>query len=96
MAGFGGVVSFEVAGGADAADRVLERLAIIVPATSLGGVETLIERRARWPTEEGIPPGLLRMSVGLEAVEDLWADLSGALDVGRARGQAAFSGPRSR
>lgn len=99
MAGFGGVVSFEVAGGAAGADAVVDALQLIVPATSLGGVETLIERRARWPTEEGIPAGLLRMSVGLEALEDLWADLAGALDAGRPGGsprQAAFSGPRSR
>ena len=54
-------------------------LRLIVPATSLGGVETLIERRARWSGEDEVPPGLLRMSVGLEAVEDLWADLRRAL-----------------
>jgi cystathionine gamma-synthase len=43
-------------------------------------VETLIERRARWPGEERTPPALLRLSVGLEHVEDLWADLEAALD----------------
>lgn len=79
MHGYGGVVSFEVAGGAPAADAVVAGLRLIVPATSLGGVETLIERRARWSGEDEVPPGLLRMSVGLEAVEDLWADLRRAL-----------------
>ena len=79
MRGYGGVVSFEVVGGAPAADAVVAGLRLIVPATSLGGVETLIERRARWSGEDEVPPGLLRMSVGLEAVEDLWADLRRAL-----------------
>jgi cystathionine gamma-synthase len=57
-----------VAGGAAAADAVCANVEIIVPATSLGGVETLIERRARWPGEERTPPALLRLSVGLEHV----------------------------
>jgi cystathionine gamma-synthase len=80
MRGFGTMVAFEVAGGAAAADAVCANVEIIVPATSLGGVETLIERRARWPGEERTPPALLRLSVGLEHVEDLWADLEAALD----------------
>lgn len=88
MRGYGGVVSFEVTGGAPAAEAVVAGLRLIVPATSLGGVETLLERRARWSGEDEVPPGLLRMSVGLEAVEDLWADLHRAL-VGSPAGEGA-------
>ena len=80
MAGFGTMLSFDVAGGAPAADAVCAAVRLAVPATSLGGVETLIERRARYAGEDATPPGLLRMSVGLEHVEDLWADLAQALD----------------
>jgi cystathionine gamma-synthase len=79
MGGYGAMVSFEVAGAA-LADEVVRRVRLVVPATSLGGVETTIERRNRWAGEERVPPGLLRMSVGLEHVEDLWADLGGALE----------------
>jgi len=78
--GFGGMLSFEVDGGAQAALRAVSRLRLILPATSLGGVESLIEHRA---TVEGahstVPKGLLRLSAGLEAVEDLWADLERGL-----------------
>ena len=78
--GFGGMLSFELAGGAEAALRMVSRLRLIMPATSLGGVESLIEHRA---TVEGanssVPQGLLRLSVGVEAVSDLWADLEQAL-----------------
>jgi cystathionine gamma-synthase len=50
-------------------------------ATSLGGVESTLERRRRWPGElPTVPEGLVRMSVGIEHVEDLWADLTQALD----------------
>ena len=81
-AGFGAVVSFEVAGGADDAQRVASRVALITHATSLGGVESTIERRAQHPGDQsyGTPPTLLRLSVGIEHVEDLWADLTQALD----------------
>ena len=80
--GFGTVVSFVVDGGALVADRVCGALRLLVPATSLGGVETTIERRQKywWDDAAGVPPGLLRMSVGLESVDDLWEDLRGALD----------------
>ena len=78
--GFGGMLSFDVAGGAEAALRVVSRLRLIIPATSLGGVESLIEHRA---TVEGphsdVPKGLLRLSVGVEDADDLWADLEQAL-----------------
>ena len=61
---------------------VLLPLNVIVPATSLGGVESTIERRAKWALEDHLPPGLLRLSVGLEHVDDLWTDLEQALRVG--------------
>ena len=74
---FGGLLSFEVADGA-AARTVETSTRVIVNATSLGGVESLIESRYRWEPER-VSPGLLRLSVGLEDVEDLWADLEQAL-----------------
>jgi cystathionine gamma-synthase len=79
MSGFGAMVSFEVAGGASEAEAFAGRLELITVATSLGGVETLIERRGRWEGEERLPGGLMRLSAGIEAVEDLWADLERAL-----------------
>jgi cystathionine gamma-synthase len=79
MAGFGAVVSFEVGGGVAGADAVVTALSLITPGTSLGGVESLLERRARYPGEQAIPPALLRLSVGIEHVEDLWDDLEAAL-----------------
>ena len=79
MTGFGAMLSFELAGGAHAADAACAAVRVITSATSLGGVETTVERRAKLPGQEHIPPGLLRMSVGIENVEDLWDDLSRAL-----------------
>ena len=78
--GFGQMVAPIVRGGAAPADAVVGALRLAVHATSLGGVETLVERRGRYAGEEATPPGLLRVSVGLEHVEDLWADVSAALD----------------
>ena len=52
---------------------------MIRPATSLGGVESTIERRAKVAGQEHLPPGFLRLSVGCEHIEDLWDDLAGAL-----------------
>jgi cystathionine gamma-synthase len=81
MRGFGSILSFETGGGAEAAQRVAEGTRLVVHATSLGGVESLIERRRRWPAEAPeVPESLLRLSVGCEHVEDLWADLEQALD----------------
>ena len=81
MSGFGAMLSFEVGAGAEPADAVCRRVALIRNATSLGGVETLIERRARYVEEQAhVPPNLIRLSVGCEHVEDLWADLRQALD----------------
>jgi cystathionine gamma-synthase len=79
MSGFGAMMSFEVAGGADEADALCAALTLVNSATSLGGVESTIERRARLAGQEHVPPSLLRFSVGCEHVEDLWADLDAAL-----------------
>lgn len=80
MRGFGTMVAFEVDGSSEVAEAVCQSVAVITPGTSLGGVETLIERRARWAGEAHLPPTLLRLSVGLEDPEDLWRDLDQALD----------------
>lgn len=81
-AGFGAMIAFEVDGTAERAERLCEAVRLISHATSLGGVESLIERRARHATDAGFgtPENLLRFSVGIEHVEDLWADLGQALD----------------
>jgi cystathionine beta-lyase/cystathionine gamma-synthase len=79
--GFGPLLSFEVMpDSADAADKVVARSRLILPATSFGGVESTWERRARWPAETA-PPGLIRLSVGVEPVADLIADIDQALEV---------------
>jgi len=82
--GSGTIVSFETAGTADDAEAVCEACRLIVHATSLGGVETSLERRARYPSERevGTPPTLIRLSVGLEHPDDLWRDLERALGSG--------------
>ena len=80
MAGFGSIISVELADAA-AADAFVDGCSLWVFATSLGGVESTLERRRRWPSElPSIPEGLVRLSVGIEHVEDLWDDLSQALD----------------
>lgn len=79
LGGFGTIVSFVVRGGRAAADALCGRLELVVHATSLGGVESTIERRGAQAGQEHIPPGLLRLSVGIEDVEDLWHDLDAAL-----------------
>ena len=78
--GFGGMLSFEVKSGEAGALGVIARLKLIKVATSLGGVETLIEHRRsiEGPTSD-VPPGLLRLSVGCEHADDIWADLEQAL-----------------
>jgi cystathionine gamma-synthase len=75
--GFGGLLSFDVAD-ADAARTVETSLRMIENATSLGGVGSVLESRTRWEGDR-VPPGLLRLSVGLEDVDELWADLAQAL-----------------
>jgi cystathionine gamma-synthase len=77
---FGPLLSFEMADG-ERALRVERSLRLIENATSLGGVSSTLESRTRWEPER-VPPGLLRLSVGLEHVEDLWEDLETALDAG--------------
>ncbi|MFF1386051.1 trans-sulfuration enzyme family protein [Arthrobacter sp. NPDC058288] len=86
MKGFGSVLCVQIApagglNGADAADKLVRALHLWLPATSLGGVESLIERRRRHVAEPvSVPDNLVRLSVGIENVEDLWADLEQALD----------------
>ena len=75
---FGPLLSFDVADGGRAA-RVERALRLIGNATSLGGVASTLEARARWEGDR-VPAGLLRLSVGLESVEDLWDDLAQALE----------------
>lgn len=78
--GFGGMMSLRLAGGREAALRAVSRVRIFIRATSLGGVESLIEHRATIEKEDGaVPDDLLRLSIGIEAVEDLIADLEQAL-----------------
>ena len=81
MLGFGAMVCFEVAN-ASLADRITGALEVIVDATSLGGLETTIDRRSRYPGEEAVAEGLLRLNVGCEYLDDLWSDLRRALDAG--------------
>jgi cystathionine gamma-synthase len=78
--GCGPMLSFDVGGTADQTEAFLARLRLLTHATSLGGVESLIERRARYAGDASIVgPTLCRLSVGIENVEDLWADLDSAL-----------------
>jgi cystathionine gamma-synthase len=80
MHGFGAIVAIELAGGPEAAEQVAAGVRLWVHATSLGGVESTLERRRRHPSEPaGVPESLVRLSVGVEDVEDLWADLERAL-----------------
>jgi cystathionine beta-lyase/cystathionine gamma-synthase len=86
--GFGGMVSVVLSGGGDAADRFMRRLELAMAAPSLGGVETLVSQ-PRWTSHvglsrdqreaQGIPDGFVRISVGIENVEDLIADFEQAL-----------------
>jgi cystathionine gamma-synthase len=74
------MLSFEVAGTAEQTEAFLARLRLVTHATSLGGVESLIERRARYAGDASIVgPTLCRLSVGIENVEDIWADLDTGL-----------------
>ncbi|MDQ6623927.1 MAG: aminotransferase class I/II-fold pyridoxal phosphate-dependent enzyme [Verrucomicrobiota bacterium] len=80
MSAFGGMLSFEVRGGRDAAMAVAAKTRLFTRATSLGGVESLIEHRASVTGESPLTPqGLLRVSVGLEHPDDLIDDLAQAL-----------------
>ncbi len=77
--GFGPLLSFEVRGDAEAADKVVETSRLILPATSFGGVESTWERRSRWRGETA-PEGLIRLSVGVEPIADLISDIDAALE----------------
>ncbi len=78
--GFGGMLSIRVTGGFEAAHRVATSTKLFIPATSLGGVESLIEHRAVLePPESVVPDNLLRLSIGIEPVAELMADLEQAL-----------------
>ena len=76
--GFGGLLSFDVAGDAAGARRVETSTHLIRNATSLGGARSVLESRHRWEGDR-VPEGLVRLSVGLEDVDELWADLEQAL-----------------
>lgn len=77
--GFGGLLSFDVAGGAEAARRAETSVRRIKNATSLGGTRSVLETRARWEGDR-VPESLVRLSVGLEPVDEIWADLEQALE----------------
>lgn len=80
LGGFGSIIGLRPQGGRAAADAVVDAVRLWVPATSLGGVESMLERRRRFATESPtVPEDLLRLSVGIEDVEDLWRDLERAL-----------------
>ncbi|MBN0041216.1 aminotransferase class I/II-fold pyridoxal phosphate-dependent enzyme [Cellulosimicrobium cellulans] len=80
MTGYGSILGLRPRGGAAGADAVVGAVRLWVPATSLGGVESSLERRRRFATESlTVPEDLLRLSVGIEDVEDLWRDLDQAL-----------------
>lgn len=81
MKGFGAVLSFSLHSGADKADKVCESSSVITYATSLGGIESLWERRRRWANESAsVSESLIRLSVGCENVEDLWDDIVQSLE----------------
>ena len=82
MKGFGAMISFEVNGTADQVDLMCNSSRLITNATSLGGVESIWERRRRWATESTlVPEKLIRLSVGIEDAGDLWADIDQAFTV---------------
>ena len=79
MKGFGAMISFDVNGSVDQVDLMCNSSRLITNATSLGGVESIWERRRRWATESAsVPENLIRFSVGIENVDDLWADIEHA------------------
>jgi cystathionine gamma-synthase len=79
MDDFGAMMAFEPTGPGERASAVCDAVRVVHHATSLGGVESSMERRAIIPGQESIPPSLIRFSVGCEDVEDLWDDLDTAL-----------------
>lgn len=83
LKGFGTIISFDVLGDAEMADKVCQNVRLIRHATSLGAVESTMERRAAIQGQEHLPPSLLRLSVGIEDTEDLWDDLNAAIHSAR-------------
>jgi len=79
LKGFGTIISFDLLGGAELADSVCRNIRLIRHATSLGAVESTMERRAAIPGQGHLPPSLLRLSVGIEDADDLWGDLDSAI-----------------
>ena len=79
LKGFGTIISFDLRGGAELADAVCRNARLVRHATSLGAVESTMERRAAVPGQGHLPPSLLRLSVGIEDAGDLWADLDSAI-----------------
>lgn len=79
MKGYGAMLAFETTGDAGRCDNALRQLELVNHATSLGGVESTVERRATLEGQQRIPQTLVRMSVGCENVDDLWTDLDQAL-----------------
>lgn len=79
LKGYGTIISFDLRGGADFADAVCKNVKLIHHATSLGAVESTMERRAAIHGQEHLPPSLLRLSVGIEDTDDLWQDLDEAI-----------------
>jgi cystathionine gamma-synthase len=80
MKGFGAMISFDVSASVEQVDLMCNSSKLIANATSLGGVESIWERRRRWATEsETVPENSIRFSVGIENVDDLWEDIQQAL-----------------
>jgi hypothetical protein len=82
LKGFGTIISFDILEDAEVADKVCQNVQLICHATSLGAVESTMERTAAIPGQEHLPPTLLRLSVGIEDAEDLWDDLDAAIHSG--------------
>lgn len=81
MKGFGGILSFTLAASAEETEKVCAASKVVTHATSLGGVESLWERRRRWSGESlSVPESLIRLSVGCENIEDLWTDIARSLE----------------
>lgn len=84
MKGFGAIISFEVNATVAQIDQMCDASKLITNATSLGGVESLWERRRHWPSEsKSIPENLIRLSVGIENVDDLWADIQNSISAAK-------------
>lgn len=84
MKGFGAMISFDVKASVEQVDLMCNSSKLITNATSLGGVESIWERRRRWATESAtVPENLIRFSVGIENVDDLWADIQQALNAAK-------------